>query len=165
MPATAPARFFGPCMPDESSCTTPSALGIPPYPTLLSSGSSSTILTPAMTESSTSAPDVIISNAFCTHVRLPPFLNRFPFAEEMTTGLTSAGIRIVGAANPAVSVMNSRRFTLRMSLLSIRNPDVLHIRRLTQELGVVSRIKPVQRAAVIHPRPLHVPRGCVFDYL
>ena len=28
--ATAPARFFGPCMQDESSWTTPSALGMPP---------------------------------------------------------------------------------------------------------------------------------------
>ena len=29
-PATPPARFFGPCMQQESSCTTPSALGSPP---------------------------------------------------------------------------------------------------------------------------------------
>ena len=30
IPATPPARFFGPCMQHESSCTTPSALGNPP---------------------------------------------------------------------------------------------------------------------------------------
>jgi hypothetical protein len=28
--ATAPARFFGPCMHEASSCTTPSAFGKPP---------------------------------------------------------------------------------------------------------------------------------------
>src|SRR5882724_7665031 len=76
-------------MQEESSCTTPSALGKPPYPTLSSSGSSSTIFTPAITASSTSAPWAIIVNAFCTAVTSPPFLKRLPFADETTIGLTA----------------------------------------------------------------------------
>src|SRR2546429_1607413 len=54
------------------------------------------MFTPAMTASSTSSPRVIIEKAFCTQVRLPPFLNLFPLADEMTRGLTAAGISIVG---------------------------------------------------------------------
>jgi hypothetical protein len=59
-------------------------------------GSSSTIFTPAITASSTSAPCVIIANAFCTAVMSPPFLKRLPFAEEMTMGLTSLWTRMFG---------------------------------------------------------------------
>src|SRR6202795_350543 len=95
--ATPPARFLGPCTQQESSCTTPSAFGRPPYPTLSSSGSSSTMLTPAMSASSTSEPPVIIANAVSRQVFVPPFLNLLPLLEEMTTGLTLFGVIIVGA--------------------------------------------------------------------
>ena len=44
------------------------------------------MLTPAIRASSTSAPCVIIVNAFCTHVMSPPFLNLLPLAEAITTG-------------------------------------------------------------------------------
>ena len=84
-------------MQHESSCTTPSALGSPPYPTLVSSGSSSHRFTPAMTASSTSEPPVISRNAFSTPVTSPPFLNRLPFADDTTTGLTDLRATIVGA--------------------------------------------------------------------
>src|SRR2546421_3500019 len=47
------------------------------------------MFTPATTASSTSAPWVIIWNAFSTQVTLPPFLNRLPLAAETTTGLTA----------------------------------------------------------------------------
>src|SRR4051812_3800666 len=98
MQATPPARRFGPCMQQESSCTTPSAFGNPPYPTLSSSGSSSTMFTPAMSASSTSAPSCVISvNAFWTQVMSPPFLNLFPFADAITTGLAVLELVTVGA--------------------------------------------------------------------
>src|SRR6478672_5622555 len=86
--ATPPARLFGPCMQHESSCTTPSAFGRPPYPTLESRGSNSTILTPETTASNPSDPAVIMLKAFCAAVTSPPFLNWLPFAEQITTGFT-----------------------------------------------------------------------------
>ena len=61
-----------------SSCTTPSALGRLPRPTLVSSGSSSTIVTPSTSASSGShgaAASVISRNARSTQVSAPPFLN------------------------------------------------------------------------------------------
>ncbi len=54
---TAPDFMVRPSMTEASSCTTPSSLGMPPYPTVTSSGSSSTMLTPEMTASSGSPPD------------------------------------------------------------------------------------------------------------
>src|SRR5687767_13906768 len=69
-----------------SSCTTPSAFGRPPNPTLVSSGSSSTMLTPAMSASSTSLPCIICSNAVSTHVRVPSLVYRCPMADATTTG-------------------------------------------------------------------------------
>src|SRR5512141_2724770 len=98
MAATPPACFLGPCITHESSCTTPSALGNPPYPTLESSGSSSTMFTPATTASRTSEPLVIIENAFSTAVCVPPFLYRLPLPDEITTGFTAERLRIVGAS-------------------------------------------------------------------
>ena len=93
--ATPPARFFGPCMQQESSCTTPSAFGNPPYPTESSCGSSSTMFTPSIRASSTSPPCVIIRNAFSTHVWVPPFLKKNPLGEAITNGFafrdTTAG--------------------------------------------------------------------------
>src|SRR6266851_3425792 len=87
------------------------------------------MLTPATRASRTSAPLVIISYAFCTHVTLPPFLNLLPLAADTTTGLTDFGVNIVGAwdawdaaprsvrgaaaARPTAAVVwtNSRRFS------------------------------------------------------
>src|ERR1044071_6993639 len=54
------------------------------------------MLTPAITASSTSEPPVIIVNAFCTPVTVPPFLKRLPLADEITSGLTALCVRIVG---------------------------------------------------------------------
>src|SRR5512145_2077774 len=123
--ATAPARFSGPCMHEASSWTMPSAFGSPPYPTLVSSGSSSQMFTPAIKASSTSFPSAIIPKASSTDVFGPPFLKRFPLADAMTTGLALPEVTMVGpwadvcatdaAANPAAAPVftNSRRFTFR----------------------------------------------------
>src|SRR5262249_1685809 len=92
-------------MHEASSCTTPSAFGRPPYPTLVSSGSSSTMLTPAVSASSTSDPAVIIWKALSTQVAGPPFLKRFPLAEGMTTGL----IVLVMAASACPDSLESAR--------------------------------------------------------
>src|SRR5438093_10613412 len=130
--ATAPARFFGPCMHDASSCTTPSAFGRPLQPTPVWPGSSSTIVTPATSASSTSAPSVIILNALATHVTPSASFDRLPLDEATTHGLTLFGVMITGpwpepvegwpnngfvaaaAAMPAAAVVRtkSRRFSL-----------------------------------------------------
>src|SRR5688500_13281626 len=78
------------------------------------------MLTPAISASSTSLPDVIIENAFSTHVIGPPFLWSLPFAEAMTAGVTVFLVMTVGdwpnagpvaaAARPAVlAATNFRR--------------------------------------------------------
>src|SRR5882762_1168968 len=90
------------------------------------------MLTPAMTESRTSLPSVIIVNALWTAVMSPPFLYRFPFADETTTGCTAAGISMVGTAAvlrvfaaaivkpAALVIMKSRRLIfLVISLLEV----------------------------------------------
>src|SRR4051794_28188106 len=81
------------------------------------------MFTPAMSASRTSAPSVIIVNAFWTHVMSPPFLNLLPFADAMTSGLDALGLPTGGAcakrdrAAPAARVApvvvraTSRRFT------------------------------------------------------
>src|SRR4051794_30094568 len=101
------------------------------------------MLTPAMTESSTSLPWVIIENAFCTAVTVPPFLNRLPLADETTTGFIGAGTSISGpvtafdllaaSVNPAAAVviMNSRRLIfllMKCPLIEfeIAGPSALH---------------------------------------
>src|SRR3990172_8282653 len=83
------------------------------------------MLTPAMSASRTSVPAVIIEKAVSMQVLLPPFLNRWPFADETTAGFDVLRVIIVGpcanaarggaAASPAaVPVMtNSRRLILR----------------------------------------------------
>jgi urocanate hydratase len=63
----------------------------------MSSGSSSLTFTPAMTASSTSAPEAIIANAFSTQVSLPPFRYWLPLAEQMTSGLALFGVMTAGA--------------------------------------------------------------------
>ena len=56
------------------------------------------MFTPAINASSTSAFSlVIIVNAFCTHVMSPPFLNLFPLADAITTGLAGFELITVGA--------------------------------------------------------------------
>jgi hypothetical protein len=64
--ATAPAPRVGPCITDASSCTTPAAFGSPPYPTLVSAGSSSTMFTPRTTASSVSPPPCSTRTASAT---------------------------------------------------------------------------------------------------
>ena len=93
---TAPPRREGPCMQLESSSTTPSSFGNPPYPTLLSRGSSSTMLTPAMTASSVSPPAFMISMALAQQLT-PPLLR---LALETTTGglACAAALRTMGSA-------------------------------------------------------------------
>src|SRR6266851_3015939 len=126
--ATPPARFFGPCMQQESSCTTPSAFGRPLHPTPVWFGSSSTIATPATSASSTSAPCVIILNAFATQVTPWAYYDRLPLDDATTHGLTLFGVIIVGAcansgldaaaAAAAAAVVvrtNSRRFSFFMA--------------------------------------------------
>src|SRR5215467_2486129 len=97
MAATAPARFFGPCMHEASSWTTPSAFGSPLQPTPVCVESSSTIATPATSASSTSAPPVIIVKALATHVTPSASFDRLPLLDATTHGLTLLGVIIVGA--------------------------------------------------------------------
>ena len=54
------------------------------------------MLMPAMIASSTSAPDVIIWNAFSTAHTGPPFFQRIPLTSETTTGFTEP-VRTAGA--------------------------------------------------------------------
>src|SRR6185295_4376918 len=111
-------------MQDASSCTTPSAFGRPLQPTPVWFGSSSTIATPATSASSTSAPAVIILNAFATQVTPSASFDRLPLDEATTHGLTLFGVIMVGAcpksvfgmaaaATPAAVVVwtNSRRLS------------------------------------------------------
>ena len=86
------------------------------------------MLTPAMSDSMTSLPDIISANAVSTPVLLPPFLYWLPLADAITAGLTAffvttagacpalveelpkAGVLVAAAAIPAVLVTtNSRR--------------------------------------------------------
>src|ERR1035438_7660640 len=94
---TAPPRRVGPSRQLASSSTTPSSLGSPPYPTLVSRGSSSTIFTPAITASSVSLPPWISSIALAQQL-IPP-LNAL--ALDTTTGLGcawAAAVRAMGSA-------------------------------------------------------------------
>src|SRR5215470_12389081 len=81
------------------------------------------MLTPATSASRTSAPPVIIENAFSTQVCAPPFLNLWPLLDAITSVLTpfviTAGawpntvFGIAAAAIPATVVFtNFRRFGL-----------------------------------------------------
>src|SRR5262245_60905397 len=111
-------------MQQESSCTTPSALGRPLQPTPVWLGSSSTMATPATSASRTSAPSVIILNALATQVTPSASFDRLPLPEATTHGLTLFGVITVGAwlksvfdeaaaTTPAAVVVrtNSRRFS------------------------------------------------------
>src|SRR5581483_1240406 len=77
------------------------------------------MLTPAMPASRTSEPCAIIDHAFSTPVTSPPFLNRFPLADEITTGF--AGLRSItpgplpratAVVPAAVAATNVRRLML-----------------------------------------------------
>ena len=63
---------------------------------------------PAISESRTSAPPVIMSNAFSTAVCVPPFLNRPPFPDAITTGATALRAWTAGAP---VHVSNALAFS------------------------------------------------------
>src|SRR5262245_61804102 len=86
------------------------------------------MLTPAMSASRTSLPAVIIAKAVSTQVLVPPFLKRFPLAEEITMGLMRLGVIIAGvwaevrtrAARPAAVPVstNSRRLIRRVIVIS-----------------------------------------------
>src|SRR5574341_720068 len=114
---TAPARFVGPCMQEASSCTTPAALGSPPYPTESSFGSSSWIFTPSTAASSGSAPCRIRSNACCTARRPLPLEMRTGLAAQRVLRGRGRGGRIgcgmprvaLAASPPAVDSTNWRR--------------------------------------------------------
>src|SRR5689334_21797533 len=94
------------------------------------------MLTPAITESSTSEPLVIIVYAFCTAVIVPPFLKRLPFAEEITSGLTALCVRMVGKpeacvfaaarVRPATALlrMKSRRFIFFVMAADYRSTEI-----------------------------------------
>src|SRR6185503_1958134 len=114
-----------------------------------------------MSASSTSAPPVIIENAFSMAVCAPPFLNWFPLLDAMTTGLTLLGVMTVGAcpksvfgmaaaATPAAVVARtkSRRFSFFMA--SIRRPSVeerVGLERLRTVLGADGIARLVHRDA------------------
>src|SRR5437867_632815 len=99
---------------------------MPPYPTLSSRGSSSTMLTPARIASSTSSPRAIRANASDTAVRGPPFLNSFPFRDDTTTARvgferTTAAARLA----PIPALTNCRREIE----LDMAHPPATHYRR------------------------------------
>src|SRR4051794_10056588 len=87
------------------------------------------MLTPAMSDSRTSVPDVIIAKAFSTQVTDPPFLYWLPLDEDTTAGFTLFFFMTVGdcpkagaaaaAASPAVLVTTKSR---REILSAMRNP-------------------------------------------
>src|ERR1044072_981700 len=67
------------------------------------------MFTPAISASRTSAfPLVIIVNAFWTQVMSPPFLNLFPFADEITTGLADLELIMVGACPKSARGVTAR---------------------------------------------------------
>src|SRR5450830_1618381 len=85
------------------------------------------MLTPAISDSRTSVPCIIIENAVSMQVLSPPFLKMWPFPEAITVGVARVFVSIMGpcagrvedwprggtaaaAASPAVLVTtNSRR--------------------------------------------------------
>src|SRR5688572_25626051 len=87
------------------------------------------MFTPAISASRTSLPpEVIISNASCTHVLSPPFFRVFPFPDAITTGFDGPWTMTAGAPDtalvaatipaPAADAMNSRRVGTNAPFLS-----------------------------------------------
>src|ERR1035437_2816971 len=120
-----------------SSSTTPSSLGRPPYPTLLSRGSSSTIFTPATTASRVSPPTLISS--MCVVQQLMPPLNAL--ALDSTTGLGrawAAACRTMGsAATPNITARLLRLMSFMMILLP---PGT--VRKILERVHIMSYANP-----------------------
>ena len=61
------------------------------------------MLTPAISDSSTSSPFAIRCQASSTQLRGPPFLNSWPLAEEITTGGVALRTTTLGPCANVVS--------------------------------------------------------------
>src|SRR5450759_3564460 len=134
------------------------------------------MLTPAISDSRTSVPCIIIENAISMQVLSPPFLKMWPFPEAITVGCARFFVMIVGpcagrvegwpragtaaaAASPAVLVTtNSRREILSdmARLLRLRFADGLGDCRLRSPQGGGN-----SRHAKIHIHRHHPRRGAV----
>jgi hypothetical protein len=113
------------------------------------------MVTPAMRASRTSLPAVIIEKAVSTQVFVPPFLKRWPLAEEITTGLARLGVIIVGvwaeartratrlAAVPVNT--NSRRLILRAIGISRIDSSGWGSRNCDRLLSESHRAQPSRR--------------------
>src|SRR6185369_4112438 len=101
-----------------SSSTTPSSLGRPPYPTLVSRGSNSTILTPAITASSVSPPP--LSSSMALAQQLMPPLNEL--ALDTTTGLGRAWATASCTTGSAAAPKITARLLRLMSFMRIPLP-------------------------------------------
>src|ERR1017187_6410522 len=101
-----------------SSSTTPSSLGRPPYPTLVSRGSSSRILTPAIAASRVSPPPFINSMALAQQL-IPP-LNAL--ALDTTTLPGRAGAAACRAKGSAATPNMTARLLRLMSFMKILLP-------------------------------------------
>src|SRR5664280_3593333 len=103
-----------------SSSTTPSSLGRPPYPTLVSRGSSSRILTPAIAASRVSLPPLISSMALAQQL-MPP-LNELALDTTTLPGRAwAAAFRARGsAATPNITA----RLLRLMSFMKILLPPM-----------------------------------------
>src|SRR5438105_2579317 len=125
-------------MHDASSSTTPSSLGRPPSPTAWSSGSSSSMLTPAMMASRVSA----FWRVIMSYARATP---RMPLADETTTGGPAYSV-----VEPAVcSTTSARAWWLRVSPAAAAAPTPmkwrLEIDTLTSAIRVVDWVEEQQR--------------------
>src|SRR6185503_6891424 len=89
----------------------------------------------------------IIVNAFITAVTSPPFLNRLPFADAMTSGLTAFCSRIIGKPETSVLVaanvkpatapvrMKSRRFIFFVMVAHIQSRCLIKFQSFFDSLG------------------------------
>src|SRR5690348_9004512 len=99
-----------------SSSTTPSSFGSPPYPTLLSRGSSSTMFTPAITASRVSPPPFITSTALL-HALIPP-LFRLALATAISRGRDCA-CTILAAGRAAAPRIAALRLNVRLAICAV----------------------------------------------
>src|SRR6266508_1805644 len=107
------------------------------------------MFTPAITASSTTAPCVIIVNAFCTAVTFPLCLNLFPFAEEITIGLAGLCTRMFGnwstddlvpaSVSPATAPVRMKSRRLIVLVMDFLMEKVLF--RLSQRIGRIRGIR------------------------
>src|SRR5437867_566816 len=147
---TAPQRQVSPSITLASSSTSPSSLGRPPYPTLVSCGSSSTILTPAMTASRGLPPPFRISIAFAVAF--------IPFALDITTGTEAAAFSTVSVpstppARPAAEVIlrNSRRLILNCIWTS--PVDCWPLTERFRDRDLMIQPHPRQDIKIVKPQP------------